>query len=264
MLADNSTSNPSGKIILAVRILDFESPVKLGNFLNFRYSIRDVSGINDKVTVNFNIETDGKKIVSDSDTFYISDVINNTLTSKIFLPSNMMSGVYTLNIEINYNGYVSKSYRTFEITVQNGIAMIDGSGGDNNATPKIWIIAPLVLLALLNIFLIYYFERKEINEALVKEEKFIIKYKLPFLILSLFLIFGALIHYLNLNSSLPKIIIYLYYLFFGILLALILIKMGLKEYASKDLVDFAGDKNPFENSKLSSNNPKKESNLETY
>jgi hypothetical protein len=117
VVSATGSSDSSGKTILTIRILDFESPAKLGDFLNFKYYLRDVSGINNNAAVNFNIEKDGKTISSGSDTVYLSDVQNKTFNTKVFLPSSIKSGIYNLNIEINYQGYAAKSYRTFEIVV---------------------------------------------------------------------------------------------------------------------------------------------------
>src|SRR3989338_7974585 len=72
-----------------VRIVDFESPAKLGDFMEFTYRLRSVSNLEDYVVLNFWIEKDGKTISSGSDTIYIQDIEAREETTKIFLPSSV-------------------------------------------------------------------------------------------------------------------------------------------------------------------------------
>lgn len=221
------TSNSNETPIISIKILDFESPVRLGNFMNFKYYLRSVSGVNGTININFNLEKNEKNISSGSDIIYISDIPNKTITEKIFLPSNLESGVYKLKIEANYKNYNVQSNRIIEIEVGEGYASI---ASPNKKDSKIYIIIVLlILLVFLIMAFIYKFERKKINEALIKEKKFIKKYKLSILTLFLFLILGILIYYLKLINALLGVPIYFYYSFLGILLLMVLISIGYKK-----------------------------------
>jgi len=204
--------------IFTIRITDFQSPVKLGEFLEFSYFTRSVSSVNGAAEINFWIEKDGEIITSGSDTIYLGSSEEKTRTAEIFLPSNMKSDIYELKIDVNYREEVQKASRTVEINVEGDSATLNFGFGKSN----IALISLLTLLAALNIYMIYRFEEKKIKGVLLKEEQFIKKHKVSFLTLSFFLILGALTYYLKLINFLPEIPLYFYYSILGILLLLVL------------------------------------------
>ena len=208
----------SGGDIIIIRIIDFQSPVKLGDFLGFQYYLRDVSGVNDSVIVDFWVEKNGEEISSGHDNFYLSDTLNTTINSKVFLPSNIESGVYRLNIKVSHENYIAESYRTIEIRVKNGVALISPDDSTSSIDLNFATILHLllVLLVFLNIVFTYYLERKKIKTALVKEKNFFKKYKLSIPTFSFFVIIGIFIYYLNSIGKMPGIPLYLYFLFLGI------------------------------------------------
>jgi hypothetical protein len=203
--------------IFSIRIIDFQSPVKLGEFLEFSYTTRGVSGINGTSEVDFWIEKGGEIITSGSDTIYL-DVEGKIRTADIFLPTSVKSGIYELKIEVDYEGHIRNAYRTIEINIKGGIATINSGSGKFN----IFIIIALIILMIFNIYMIYRIERKKIKKILLEEERFIKRHKVPILILSFFLILCILVYYLNLINFLPGIPLYFYYLALGILLLIIL------------------------------------------
>jgi hypothetical protein len=203
--------------IFSIRIIDFQSPVKLGEFLEFSYTTRGVSGINGTSEVDFWIEKGGEIITSGSDTIYL-DVEGKIRTADIFLPTSVKSGIYELKIEVDYEGHIRNAYRTIEINIKGGIATINSGSGKFN----IFIIIALMILMIFNIYMIYRIERKKIKKILLEEERFIKRHKVPILILSFFLILCILVYYLNLINFLPGIPLYFYYLALGILLLIIL------------------------------------------
>lgn len=207
------------KPIITVSILDFESPARLGDFMDFKYSLRGVSGINDVLNINFKIEKNEKIISSGSDAIYLSNTQEEIINTKVFLPSNLESGVYKLKIDVNYKNYSAESYRTIEVKVKGGVATVNPGFGKLNIS----IIIALAILIVLNICMIYYIERKKIKKIVLEEERFIKKHKEMFiLILSFFVILGILVYYLNLINFLPGIPLYFYYLALGISLLLVL------------------------------------------
>ena len=211
--------------IFSIRIIDFQSPVKLGEFLEFSYSTIGISGINGTSEINFWIEKDGEIITSGSDTIYL-EVEEKIRTADIFLPTSVKSGIYELKIEVDYEGHIRNAYRTIEINIKQGIATINSGSGKFN----IFIIIALIILMIFNIYMIYHIERKKIKKILVEEEQFIKRHKVPILILSFFLILGILVYYLDLINFLPGIPLYFYYLILGILLLLVLFLSRYKKH----------------------------------
>lgn len=220
----NSESEP----IFSIRIIDFQSPVKLGEFLEFSYSSMGVSGINGTSEVNFWIEKGGETITSGSDTIYL-EVEEKIRTADVFLPTSVKSGIYELKIEVDYEGHTRSACRTIEINIKEGIAKINFGFGKFNIS----IIIALIILLILNIYIIYRIKRKKIKNLILEEERFIKKHKISILILSFFLILGILVYYLNLINFLLGIPLYLYYLALGILLLLVLFFARPKKRKSK-------------------------------
>lgn len=219
----DSNENP----IITIRILDFESPARLGDFTNFKYYLGGVSGINDVLNINFKIEKNEKIISSGSDAIYLNNSQEEIINTKVFLPSNLESGIYKLKIGVNYKNYSAESYRTIEINVKRGISLISFT---NKGDLKIYIIIILLILLVFSIMtFIYRFERKKINDVLIKEKKFIKKYRLSILTLSLFLILGIIIYYLKLINALLGVPIGVYYSFLGIFLLMVLINIACKK-----------------------------------
>lgn len=204
--------------IFSIRIIDFQSPIKLGQFLEFTYFTRSVSGVNGTAEVNLWIENQkGEVVTSGSDTIFLGGLEERTRTANIFLPTNVKSGIYQLKIEASYQGEMVSAYRTIEINVRGSLATINSGYGAN-----LYVIAVLALLALLNIYLIYKVERAKIKEILKKEEQFFRSHKISILIVTFFLILGGLIYYLNFIGFLPRISIYYYYAVLAVLLVLVL------------------------------------------
>lgn len=204
--------------IFSVRIIDFQSPVNLGGFLEFSYATRSIASVNGTAEVTFWIERGGEKISYGSDTIFLGNLEERTRTASIFLPSDFESGVYDLKIEVDYEGHIQKAYRTIEINVKGGLATINFGFGKGN----IAIISILALLAILNIYIVYHFEKEKIKKALLVEEQFIKRHRTSLLTTSFFLILGVLVYYLHLIGFLPHMPLYYYYSALGILLLIVL------------------------------------------
>jgi hypothetical protein len=108
-----------------IEIIDFPSPVKLGDSFSFTYSIYGRAYVNRDVEVNFWIEKEGVKITSGKDTIYIGGFEKKTRISELSLPSEISSGTYELHIEIVFDDYSVKSTRTIEIAVEEDLAEIE-------------------------------------------------------------------------------------------------------------------------------------------
>ncbi len=178
-----------------IKIIEFESPVELGEFFDFTYFIKGMAEINDDVKINFWIERNGEIISSGSDTIYIGSFEEKTEQTKIFLPSSVKSGVYTFYVEVVHDAYTVVSHRTIEIQVEDGGVFISSiKPGKFSA----YLIVFFILIAFLIISLIFY-TLIRVLQGLGKG------YKLTFLISLLVLILGFVFYYFNIFRKLSNI-----------------------------------------------------------
>ena len=179
-----------------IKIIDFESPIKLGEFFDFTYLVKGMADISGDVEIYFWIEKDGEIITSGLDTIYVGDFEEKTETTKIFLPSNIDSGIYDFFVQVSYGAYKAKSYRTIELEIsEEGVVTISPIETKGLKTYMIFI---LIILAALILSFIFYLERKKIKAELMQEGKWIKKHKTSVLTFSLFVVLGILAYYLNL------------------------------------------------------------------
>lgn len=178
-----------------IEILEFESPVKLGEFFEFTYFMKSVAEIDGDVVVDFWLEKDGEVVTSGFDTIYIGSFEGKTKTKNLFLPSDISSGTYEFFIQLRFDSYTASTHRTVEITVdEEGIASI--------SIPKVkeiemYVISALIGLAVFIISLVFYLERKKIRAEIIKEKGWIKKHKFSTLVFLFFVILGILVYYLN-------------------------------------------------------------------
>ncbi len=131
-----------------MEILNFQSPVPVGEFFNFSYLIKAVAQINGDVKVDFWIQNKSDDIVtSGQDTFYMGSYDEKTKTKKLFLPEDVKSGTYTFYIQVTYGNYTASAYRTMGINVKNGVAKINIIQEYNNNLP--YIVAGLSAIFIL-------------------------------------------------------------------------------------------------------------------
>ncbi len=194
--------NSEEKIFFDIKIVEFNSPVKLGEFFEFTYSLRGIFSMDEDIGIKFGIEKDNEIISSGLDTVYIGNSKEKIETTKLFLPSTVESGIYQFYIELNHDGYSAKSYRTIEIEVKGGIAIINPIKIEGNF--KTYIIAFLIGLSVFILSFIFYLERRKIKKEIIQEKQLIIKHKISILTLILFIVFGFLIYYLNLVEFIAK------------------------------------------------------------
>jgi len=112
-------------ITFDVDILEFESPVRLGDFFDFTYFVKGIGDINNDVTIDFHIEKDGEIITSGSTVIFMGINEEKTGTASLFLPSDIESGTYRFVLQASFQIYKGEAHRTIEITVKDGEATID-------------------------------------------------------------------------------------------------------------------------------------------
>ncbi|NQU99726.1 MAG: hypothetical protein HQ538_03225, partial [Parcubacteria group bacterium] len=145
---DESCLNHKCVKLFDIKITDFESPVKLGEFFEFTYLVKGMANISGDVEVLFWIEKKGESVTSGSDVIYIGNFEEKIETTKIFLPSTVDSGVYQFFVKINYGGYTVQSHRTIEIEVKEGMAKI--TSRDREPAKKfLYYILGILALAIL-------------------------------------------------------------------------------------------------------------------
>jgi hypothetical protein len=148
--------------VFDIKIIDFESPIKLGEFFEFTYLVKGMAKIDGDVEVQFWIEKQGETISSGLDTIYIGNFEEKIETTKIFLPQNVDSGVYQFFIQIGYGSYTARSSRTIEIEVKEGIAGIISIQEDSKLSPYV-VLGILLLIALIifGIILLRYIKKRK-------------------------------------------------------------------------------------------------------
>ena len=198
---DNLLEASKQEVFFDIKIIDFESPMELGEFFEFTYLVRGMADINEDIEINFWIEKQGEVVTSGSDTIYIGDFEEKIETTKIFLPKSVESGVYDFIVQVVYEGYEAQSHRTIEIEIKKGIARIITAEGKVLNT---YLISVLVGLAIFILSLIFYLERRKIKKQFLQGERWIKKYKTFVLTLCLFVTLGILIYYLDFFDGIMK------------------------------------------------------------
>jgi len=107
-----------------INIIEFESPINLGEFFDFTYFVKGVANIDGDVKIDFWIEQDGDIVTSGSDVVYFGSFEEKTVTTSLFLPSDVESGTYEFVIQVTLGTYTAQSKRTVEISVEGGVARL--------------------------------------------------------------------------------------------------------------------------------------------
>ena len=232
-VTSESVDNSKEGVFFDIKIIDFESPMALGEFFEFTYLVKGMANINEDIKIYFWIEEQGEVITSGSDSIYIGDFEERVETTKIFLPKGVESGVYDFVVEMTYDGRKVTSHRTIEIDIKENIAnIVAPEEGAVNA----YLISILIGFIIFILFLIFYLERRKIKRQFLQGERWIKRYKVSVLALFLFSIFGFLIYFLDLFSKISQVIAglraniftylvspFFYYILFVVLIFIILI-----------------------------------------
>jgi len=192
-----------------VKIINFSSPVKLGEFFEFSYFLKGMAKIENDVKMNFWIEQDGKKISEGSDVIYVGNFEEKTENAKLFIPKDIQSGNYKFYTELDFNNYKATSYRTISILVKGDEVEVRSVPLPNLTT--VLLIGIMAFLGLI-VLLIFLIERRQIKKALHAEGVVIKKHKITTTIL--FSLLGlCLILFLFFRDSLSYLLEKIGYLF---------------------------------------------------
>ena len=108
-----------------IKILEFDSPIKLGELFDFMYFVKGMGDINNDVTIDFWIEKNEEIITSGSDVIFMGSNEEKTESASLFMPSDIESGEYKFVIKVSYGNIKAEAHRTIELTVIDGEAIID-------------------------------------------------------------------------------------------------------------------------------------------
>lgn len=178
-----------------IKIIDFQPKVELGTEFEFTYFLKGMADISGDVEIHFWIEKDGEVVTSGHDTIYMGEYEEKTDKTRINLPTTIESGVYTFFIQVVHEDYQANAHRTIEIFVDKETATITGK--EDEKSENYLLILALIVLFVFIIAFIFYIERKKMKKLIVKEKRFIKRYKVTHLSVLLFIIFIILIYYLS-------------------------------------------------------------------
>jgi len=227
-----------------IKIIDFESPVRLGEFFDFTYFVKGVADINSDVEISFWIERKGEIITSGSDTIYLGNFEEKTETTKLFLPSSFESGIYEFYIRVSHPSYSAESHRTIEVQVKGGIVSIDAL---DLGSVKTYVMVGLVLIAIILLSAMFYMERKKVLRGIIIETRWIKKHRTFVLASSLAVVLILIIFLSNLIDILSRAVLevgswligllsYIYYIL-GVILILFIGFKTLSYLKRKDFLN---------------------------
>jgi hypothetical protein len=140
-----------------IKILDFDSPVKLESYFEFTYLLKAMSNINADVTVEFFFENEDEIVALGKDTIYISSYEEKTESTKLFLPKIIKSGNYKFIVKLIHGKYIASANRIIEIRLKDDVAKIKLSPEKETKKLEKYILPILLgcsILILIIIFLI--------------------------------------------------------------------------------------------------------------
>jgi len=177
-----------------MKIEDVESPIFPGESFGFTYFLKGVAEIHGDVIVNFWLEKDGEIVTEGFDTIYMADFDEKTETTELFLPATIASGTYNFYAEVEYDSYYARASRVIEVVKipeEPGVGILTGRAivniGDVIKTNAYFI---LVLVSILILFGIIYWERREIRKILYPEARWVKRHKVS---IGTFLFFVVLV-----------------------------------------------------------------------
>ena len=101
--------------IFDLKILQVDSPIQPGEFLDFSYFMKGMANISGDVTLNFWLEKGIEKATSGTDVIFMGNFEEKIEESNLFLPSTMEEGKYKFNIKLTFDGYEIISSRLVEV-----------------------------------------------------------------------------------------------------------------------------------------------------
>ncbi|MDD5700000.1 MAG: hypothetical protein PHH00_02290 [Candidatus Nanoarchaeia archaeon] len=145
-----------------VKILGFESPIELGDFFAFTYSLKDMANVDGDVDIDFWIEKDGKNITSGSEVVFVGGLEEIEYIEKLFIPEDIESGDYIFYIQVSNTADIATIHRTIQIVVDNeeGIATIVPVPENENSRPVITLFSVIIcILTIMIIILLMYLKQ---------------------------------------------------------------------------------------------------------
>jgi hypothetical protein len=158
-----------------IKILDFDSPIKLGEFFDFKYLVKGMADIKGDVIVEFWISDNKEIITYGKDTIYLGSFEEKIETTKLFLPKNISSGVYTLAVKVSFEDYSAESVRAIELEVKGDIVEIKPKSETQTITITVLSTLIFLVLIVILILIIKKFPRKPSKKIIRKKPEIQIK-----------------------------------------------------------------------------------------
>lgn len=185
-----------------MKILEVESPILPGEFFEFTYYLKGVAAIHGDVIVKFWLVQNDSVVTEGFDTIYIGDFDEKTETSELFLPKTIEPGVYNFYTELEYDSYYARAGRVIE--VEEIVAEVPEAGlltgqviGNIGGAVIDNIYFILAVFGILLLFIIIYWERREIGKVIDFEKKWINKHKVSIGMFLFFIVGAGVLFYAN-------------------------------------------------------------------
>jgi hypothetical protein len=148
-----------------VKILGFQSPINLGDFFEFTYSLKDMANVDNDVNINFWIGQEGENITSGSEIVFVGGLKEVEQTGKLFIPEDIESGDYIFYIQVSNYAEIATVHRTIQIIVdkEKGTATIIPVPESPNITLIIIVFSAIVFAILVFFLVLYLKQRARIN-----------------------------------------------------------------------------------------------------
>jgi parallel beta-helix repeat protein len=101
--------------IFDLKMLQVDSPIQPGEFLDFTYLVKGMADISGDVIMTFWVERNGQIVTSGSDVIFVGDFEEKIETTNLFLPSDLTIGDYTINVKLQFEGYEIISHRVVQV-----------------------------------------------------------------------------------------------------------------------------------------------------
>ena len=101
--------------IFDLKILQVDSPLQPGEFLDFSYFMKGMANISGDVTLNFWLEKGIEKATSGTDVIFMGNFEEKIEEGNLFLPSTIEEGKYKFNVKLTFDGYEIVSSRLVEV-----------------------------------------------------------------------------------------------------------------------------------------------------
>ncbi len=185
-----------------MKIIEVSSPIYPGEFFNFTYYLKGVAAIHGDVIVKFWLVQDEEIVTEGFDTIYMADFDETTEFAELFLPRDILPGTYNFYAEVEYDSYYARAGRIIEVQeaieevpeTRSLTGQVIGDLGEA-ITDNIYFV--LAVIGILILFVIIYWERREIRDMLASEGRWVNRHKISIGVFLFFIVLIGVLFYSN-------------------------------------------------------------------